>query len=62
MTTVARKGVGALLIAYLILIVVTPSVGAAVLAGRDKSQAVVSLRTSSTAKTSVSTCSPVSSK
>jgi polysaccharide deacetylase 2 family uncharacterized protein YibQ len=44
MTAVARKGVGALLIAYVILFLVTGAVVGVVLLGRDKSQAVVSLR------------------
>jgi polysaccharide deacetylase 2 family uncharacterized protein YibQ len=44
MTTVARKGVGALLVAYVILLLVTAAVLAAVLLGRDKSQAVVRLQ------------------
>jgi polysaccharide deacetylase 2 family uncharacterized protein YibQ len=44
MTTVARKGVGALLVAYVILFLVTAAVLAVVLLGRDKSQAVVRLQ------------------
>lgn len=43
MTAPARKGVGALLVAYLVLLVVIAAITAAVLLGRDKNVAVVSL-------------------
>ncbi|MDF3075454.1 MAG: hypothetical protein K0S54_3121 [Alphaproteobacteria bacterium] len=55
MTTVARKGVGALLVAYVILFLVTAAVLAAVLLGRDKSQAVVRLQMPQTAAPVAST-------
>lgn len=43
MTTVARKGVGALLTAYVVLFIVIAAVLAAVLLGQDKNQAVLRL-------------------
>ena len=59
MTTVARKGVGALLVAYVILFLVTAAVLAAVLLGRDKSQAVVRLQMPQAAA-SVASTAPLS--
>lgn len=49
MTTTARKGVGAMLIAYVVLFLLIAAVLGVVLLGRDKNEAVVSLRLPSAA-------------
>jgi polysaccharide deacetylase 2 family uncharacterized protein YibQ len=60
MTTGARKGVGALLLAYIILFLVTGAVVAAVLLGREKNEATVRLTlTAPQSSGTVSSSAPV---